>query len=278
MGWIERTHLGRRILVAVFGIPLIFGAAILGGWYFFVLIGLLIVFALAEFYMLAEKLDYSPSRWTGIPAVLVLHLFLFLNYRINLGITVAAFLMVIVLSELFRNKPHPVANIAVTFYGTFYIFLLSFFVLLREVPRTSRLAYGDGAWLIILIFSAIWLCDSTAYIAGSCIGKHALFPRVSPKKTWEGAVSGFLMAVVSAVITGSFIHSFLPFHDALILGVLIGVFAQLSDLVESLFKRDAGIKDTSHMLPGHGGFFDRFDSFILVGPVVYIYLHIRGYF
>jgi phosphatidate cytidylyltransferase len=132
--------------------------------------------------------------------------------------------------------------------------------------------YRWGGLTIIAIFASIWICDSAAYFAGRAIGRHKLFERVSPKKTWEGAIAGFVGAVLAFVAAKALVLPYLSFSSAIICGAIIGSFGQLGDLVESLMKRDAGVKDSSALIPGHGGIFDRFDSLLFVSPLLYFYL------
>ena len=133
--------------------------------------------------------------------------------------------------------------------------------------------YTEAGYLIISIFASIWVCDSAAYFIGSALGKHKLFPRVSPKKSWEGAIAGFIFAVVTLIAARELLLDILSLTDAVIIGILIGIFGQLGDLVESLLKRDAGVKDSSSIIPGHGGIFDRFDSILFTVPIVYLYFY-----
>ncbi|MEP7219062.1 MAG: phosphatidate cytidylyltransferase, partial [Bacteroidota bacterium] len=120
---------------------------------------------------------------------------------------------------------------------------------------------------------AIWTCDSFAYYAGRSFGKHKLFERVSPKKTWEGAVAGAIGGVAAMIGMQQWFLPYLTVGDAVVIGFIAGVFGQLGDLAESHMKRDAGVKDSSQIIPGHGGIFDRFDSLLFVAPLVYIYLN-----
>ncbi len=99
-----------------------------------------------------------------------------------------------------------------------------------------------------------------------------MFPRVSPKKSWEGAVAGFLFSVLFMIAARALIIDFLPLSDAIMIGLISGIFGQAGDLIESLLKRDAGVKDSSSIIPGHGGIFDRFDSLLFTAPLVYLYL------
>jgi phosphatidate cytidylyltransferase len=129
-----------------------------------------------------------------------------------------------------------------------------------------------GGWTVLSLFVALWVCDTFAYFAGSMFGKHKLFERVSPGKTWEGSVAGFLGAVGVMIGARAGWLEYLTMTDAVVLGILIGVFGQIGDLIESLFKRDAGVKDSSSIIPGHGGVYDRFDSLVFIAPIVYLYI------
>jgi len=129
-----------------------------------------------------------------------------------------------------------------------------------------------GGYTIMSVLVSIWLCDTAAYFIGLTFGKHRLFERVSPKKSWEGAIAGVAGAVLGMVIGYSLFIPYLGLTHAVILGMIIGVFGQMGDLVESRMKRDAGVKDSSSLLLGHGGFYDRFDSLIFVGPIVFVYI------
>jgi phosphatidate cytidylyltransferase len=120
------------------------------------------------------------------------------------------------------------------------------------------------------LFVAIWACDTFAYFVGKSIGKHRLFERVSPKKSIEGALGGLAGAVLAFLAVYYFEWYNISLELSLISGLIVGTFGQFGDLVESWFKRDAGIKDSSHILPGHGGILDRFDSLIFVAPVFMI--------
>jgi phosphatidate cytidylyltransferase len=129
-----------------------------------------------------------------------------------------------------------------------------------------------GGFTVIAVFASIWICDTAAYFGGKTFGKHLLFERVSPKKTWEGSVCGFVFSVATMIAARYLLLGYLALHQAIILGVLIGVFGQIGDLIESRFKRDAGVKDSSSLIPGHGGVYDRFDSLVYVAPIVYLYI------
>ncbi|KXK56872.1 MAG: phosphatidate cytidylyltransferase [Chlorobi bacterium OLB7] len=129
--------------------------------------------------------------------------------------------------------------------------------------------------MIMAILVSIWTCDSFAYYGGRLFGKHKLFERVSPKKTWEGAISGAFGAVGAMLAMRALALPFLTVTDAIVMGLICGIFGQLGDLAESHLKRDAGVKDSSQLIPGHGGILDRFDSLLFVSPMIYLYLLLR---
>jgi len=116
------------------------------------------------------------------------------------------------------------------------------------------------------------VCDTAAYIVGSYLGKHKLIPRISPNKSIEGTVAGFFFALITAYICYITFIQGLRLQDALVIGGIAGSIGQYGDLFESMFKRDAGVKDSSHIIPEHGGILDRFDSLTLSAPVVFLYL------
>jgi phosphatidate cytidylyltransferase len=238
---------------------------------------------------LYDKLRYLIVGWLvghgiGAPFPSMEQLFL---------IVLLFFVPLVFLVELFRNHGSALANIAVTVTGALYLAMslgslvgtrelfvpgdfpfYSYFNLVGSVipdEIVSRV-YRWGALTVITVFASIWMCDSMAYFVGRRYGKHKLFERVSPNKTWEGAVAGFIGAVAMFLVGESLTLPYLSFADALVCGCLVGVFGQLGDMVESLLKRDAGVKDSSSLIPGHGGALDRFDSLIFVSPLIFLYL------
>jgi len=129
-----------------------------------------------------------------------------------------------------------------------------------------------GGFTVVAIFATIWICDTAAYFGGKTFGKHKLFVKVSPNKTWEGAVFGFIFSVLTMLAAKILVIDYLSYQHAIVIGALVGIFGQIGDLIESRFKRDSGVKDSSSIIPGHGGVYDRFDSLIYVSPIVYLYI------
>jgi phosphatidate cytidylyltransferase len=199
----------------------------------------------------------------------------------------------IMLRELPRNRGSALMNIAVTIFGVLYVpFFFGCLVGIRElfIPedfpifRNFQLSgigipdeirervYQWGGYTVLVIFASIWICDSAAYFAGRAFGKHKLFERVSPNKTWEGAVAGLIGAVAAFIAGKLMVLPYLSLLEAGVCGAVIGIAGQMGDLAESLLKRDAGVKDSSTLIPGHGGVLDRFDSLLLSSPLLFLFL------
>lgn len=210
-----------------------------------------------------------------------------------LFMTLLVIIVVCSIVELFRNNGSAFLNLAATlmgilyislFFGTFIglreLFVPNDFPILRFFPNQSSFmepaiverVYRWGGYTVISLFAMIWICDSAAFHAGTAIGKRKLFPRVSPNKSWEGAIFGFVFAILTATAAKYIVLEYLTLAQAIVVGVIVGIFGQIGDLIESLLKRDAGVKDSSTLIPGHGGVFDRFDSLLLVSPLVYLYI------
>ncbi|MFQ5824987.1 MAG: phosphatidate cytidylyltransferase [bacterium] len=274
----DLKNFGARTLITIIFGPLILLSAWQGGYIFFALTASIVILAMNEFYDLAaQKLTY-PARFIGIGTGITLCFLLFLNLSQNLWILFSGAFFILVIYELFRNEVAPILNIATTLMGIFFVaFLLGFLILIRQLPYQLDLEYKEGGNWIILMFLSIWVCDSAAYIVGARFGKHKLFERVSPNKTIEGTLFGFVFALITAYLCYLTFIKQIDLINALVIGAICGSVGQVSDLVESLFKRDAQVKDSSNILPGHGGILDRFDSEILVAPAIYFYLRFIVY-
>ncbi len=261
-----------RIIVSLIAIPLILAACFYGKIPFLIFVLGIGLISFWEFSELTKNKNANVNIILGFLAVATIIInsyYLFTNTTIILIVSV----VLLLLTELFRNKESAIINVGTTLLGIIYLGLLaSSILLIREFFNKSEILYSEGGYLIISIMVSIWVCDSAAFFIGSAIGKHKLFPRVSPNKSWEGAVAGFVFAIAGMVISKFFILNYLSWQDIIVFGIIVGTIGQLGDLVESLIKRDAKVKDSSSIIPGHGGIFDRFDSLLLTAPVVYLYL------
>jgi phosphatidate cytidylyltransferase len=258
-----------RIIVSAIAIPAIVVISYLGSYYFFIFILAIAIISFYEFSLFAKNKEIEANLFLGILSVI---LFITNSFRNFIDFYALLIIVVLILTivELFRNKGSAIVNLGTTLIGILYIGLFaSALVSIREYYPTE---YTQGGLLILSILFSIWICDSAAFFGGTALGKHKMFPRVSPKQSWEGAVFGLLFAVAAMISSKAVFLDFISWKDAVLIGLIIGIVGQLGDLVESLFKRDAGVKDSSDFIPGHGGVFDRFDSLLYVAPVVFLYI------
>lgn len=257
-----------RTLISILFIPIILGVCVDGKFFFLgftLIIGML---AYYEFISMADKKDVSGSLIIGLPAVVMIILNAYFNF-VEFSTIIFFVVFLSLLYELFRNEKSAILNLGVTFLGIFYIGLfVSALVMLREY----FIDYQHGAMVIISMLAAIWICDSAAYFFGLSFGKRRLFLRVSPKKSWEGAIAGFIFSILTMLAAKLLVVDFLSWQNVIVIGFILGTVGQVGDLIESLLKRDAGVKDSSNLIPGHGGIFDRFDSLIFSAPIVYLYI------
>ncbi|MDR2804513.1 MAG: phosphatidate cytidylyltransferase [Dysgonamonadaceae bacterium] len=188
-----------------------------------------------------------------------------------------AYIVLVFVSELYEKKQDPITHSAYIFLGHCYI-TLPFSLLNRlafSVDDTGAIHYYPALILALMVF--IWMNDTGAYLVGSLFGKHRLFERISPKKSWEGFFGGLLLAVAVSFLFAHFEPDISAFHW-IGLAVVVAIFATWGDLVESLIKRTLEVKDSGNILPGHGGFLDRFDSLLLAvyALLFYVQLFIRN--
>ncbi len=266
------SNVAKRVLVSVIAIPVILAVSYVGGYPFFSFVVAVALASYYEFSLLVKNKGISINLWIGFLSLI----FLAVNQFVNLldTFTFVLVLMIIVSAvELFRNKDSAIYNIGATLLGIFYIgAFASSLIGIREFYPAVGDIYLRGGYIIISVFISIWICDSAAFFGGTAFGKHKLFLRVSPNKSWEGAVFGFIFSVLSMILLKKILLGFLSWNTILAFGVIVGTVGQIGDLIESLFKRDAGVKDSSGLIPGHGGIFDRFDSILFTAPVILLYL------
>jgi len=195
---------------------------------------------------------------------------------LTIGLFLFPFLFIPFIVEIFRNKPNPLFNIAVTILGITYVSLpLSMLLILNSPEHASIFTHFSA--ILLGYFLITWLYDTGAYLFGRQFGKHPFFERISPKKTWEGTFAGVVVALLAAYGL-SFISRGMFLYDWLILAGIIIIFGTMGDLAESLLKRNLNLKDSGSILPGHGGILDRFDTVFLSAPFVFLYFVFRFIF
>jgi phosphatidate cytidylyltransferase len=244
------------VLVAIVAVP-----AMLGGWPFLLLVVAAGALGAWEYNALFRQGGAQPMAWL---CILLTVLFIVqgqwpdaIPFSVLLTVAVVGSLLAV----LWHKSPQPATDWALTLTGALYLgWLLNHFVRLRAEPA--------GLYWLLLGALSIWAADVTAYFAGRAFGRHPWWPRHSPKKTWEGYLAGAAAAAVAAALTGALLLGLTPL-EGLALGLLIGLIAPLGDLGESMIKRQVGAKDSSHLIPGHGGLLDRIDSLLITIPLVF---------
>jgi phosphatidate cytidylyltransferase len=264
-----QSNLMQRVAVAVVGIPLLLWLNMKGGLYFTGLVLVLSLMATWEFWRLAAHRAHPPS----IVIVLLLTAFIQLDFSygfIAYWEAILAVVMFLYVLELWRNQGSQFMNIGATLVGLLYVNLS--FGALQRLRLSESADAGSGQALVLLLFLCVWAADIFAYFGGRSFGgkfiKKKLFPRISPKKTWEGYLAGIAGSVLAAWACSMYVAG-CPDGRAITVGLLIGAVAPAGDLLESMFKRDAGVKDSSGVIPGHGGVLDRFDTVMFVAPLLY---------
>ena len=183
-------------------------------------------------------------------------------------------LLYLMITELYLKKKNPIGNWAYSTLSQLYValpFALLNVLAFQNSPETSSVTYNPILPLSIFVF--IWLSDTGAYCVGSLIGKHRLFERISPKKSWDGSIGGAGFSSASSFVFARF-FPFMSMWQWAGLAVIVVIFGTWGDLTESLMKRQLGIKDSGNILPGHGGMLDRFDSALMAIPAAVVYLYI----
>lgn len=277
---------------------LVFVAVMLGGilwadYTFFLLFFLIGCFALQEYFKLIRHIDPDYAnvpawhKWGAtIAGAAILLTFTGNNFQIAyiptglIGWWIAViFLLVMPLGEVLMSKDFSLKNIGYSAIGLLYI-VIPFGLLINIRLNAINIHYTPTdvgtapGWLIpLLLLIFIWINDTMAYIVGSLIGRTPFAPAISPKKTIEGTVGGMILAVATAGIYGHFWGSgYLALQHWIALALIAAIFGTIGDLIESKLKRMAGVKDSGRIMPGHGGFMDRFDSLLLAAPFAWIYV------
>ncbi|MGE5544724.1 MAG: phosphatidate cytidylyltransferase [Bacillota bacterium] len=248
-----------RILSALVGIPAILVLAWAGGYYWMILVLLMGVIGLWEFYRGIKASNHRPLWLAGF---LVLLWALTMNSStFSSAWGVAALLLSILLLVILYPRYH-IIDVAASWFGALYVGIL-----MGYIWKLSTLP--DHFWVILFALLLTWASDSGAYFIGKYFGKHKMAPRLSPNKTWEGFIGGFL-ATILVSLAGFWIMPGYRLYQYLALGIAVGLVAPVGDLFASGVKRGFNIKDFGRLIPGHGGVLDRLDSFMCVAPLVYL--------
>jgi len=263
------NNFATRMLINVIGIPALLLLIRLGGIPFLIFLTVMTFIAQVELYLLMRKKGVDPLI---LPAVLAGILWMFAShYRPDLLFFLLIGLVTLLfLAGLFRKIQGATIDLAGTLLGFIYLpVLVSTVILMRSIE-------GDGRPLVMLLFVTIWICDSLAFVFGKWMGRRKIAPLISPHKTYAGCIGGVFGAVATVLIFYylNWTPDFMNLVQLLIFALLAGVFGQAGDFVESVFKRDAEVKDSSNLLLGHGGMLDRFDSFFIGAPVIYLFIKI----
>ena len=254
-----------RVLSAVILIPVVILLVYIGGIPWALGIALTGALAWGEMSRLLQRSDFAVDRLVGLFFVVLAIAAAYLQgaglVQVNLlNPLLTLLIMASLIYALYDHSDHPTQNWAINVASALYLgFMLSHFVTLRERP--------SGMEWVIFAFCMTWTGDTSAFFVGRALGKRKLWPRISPKKTWEGIAGGTVGAIIAGLALGAWLLG-IPWWQGILLGALVAVAAPFGDLAESLFKRQANVKDSSQLIPGHGGVLDRIDSLLFVFPVV----------
>ena len=262
------SNLAKRTVFGSLFVIVVIGSILLNYWAFFAVMLATVIIGCQEVSKLMAKED---NRELKLMAVIVATLFFVLNVvwgQISNIIQVVLILTPILIA-LFSKK-YSFEKITVSCW-TAMVFVALPCMLLMEFYRSSALCF-EGKYFIIILFCLIWINDIFAYLTGMAIGKHKLFERISPKKTIEGSMGGLVMTILTAFLVNHYWLHMMSDLKMMGMAMDVVVFGSLGDLCESMMKRQAGVKDSGNVIPGHGGILDRFDATFLAVPAVYCYL------
>jgi len=260
----------QRALTGTVFVAVLVGAILLGGWYLHITFGLIVILGLLEFYNLFEKTESQPQLIVGtligggvyFSTFILLHLNILYPQSLALIFILIVFIFISIV-ELFRQKKKPFENIALTYVGIVYIVVPFIFInLLADTFNGFH-----KVWPLLSVFILIWCNDTLAYLTGRLFGKHKLFERISPKKTWEGFIGGLVFAMIAGILLAYFLEE--SYAKYITYALVAGIIGTLGDLVQSMLKRSVDVKDSGNILPGHGGILDRFDAVLFVVPVIF---------
>lgn len=266
-----------RVYVATIFLLICLVALVYGGVALALFLAVLIYLGTTELVNMTKNKGLNPPLWLILIIDAVLLICATLKQYDYILPVLALSTIIIMLVILFRGAAATVNDVGATFLAILYGgFLPIHIMFLRNISGPNIILFGrgfsKGIGYIVLMFVVISVCDIAAYYVGTKFGKTPLWKEISPKKTMEGSLAGAVASVLGSVLVGYYIN--LPIIHSVIIGLLLSLCAQLGDLTESMMKRDAGVKDSGNILPGHGGILDRADSYIFTGAVAYYYFSI----
>lgn len=271
--YLPLNNLAKRLLTGLVLVVIIVGAIMTGPVGFLLLLLLINLLALLEFYRLFHSAEIVPQKWGGVALSTLLFLILYgvLSRWVEWHFLLAAIPMAfaLVVRELYRKSLYPFHNLAFTFWGLTWIS-----VPLLLFLATAFLPFHQWHYrmpLVLGYFFILWAADSGAYFVGTAFGRHKLFERISPGKTWEGSVGGAVAAYGVAFMAARYFTEWST-TDWMVITALVLVTGTYGDFTKSMMKRSLHIKDSGTILPGHGGILDRFDTLIGSTPFVFLYL------
>lgn len=275
-------NLGVRIVTGIVFITVLMAGILYNQYSYLIIFSLITGLALYEFYGLISKTknaDLNKTLNTFGGLLLFIGGYFFFSSPDKQMITLVPygiFILSLFISELFLKGTNPIQSLAYAVLGQIYLAiplsLLSYLAFGYDVANNT---YHYAFLLALFVF--IWVNDSFAYLTGSLFGKHRMFERISPKKSWEGFAGGALFTIAASVLFANFFTQ-LPVWGWIGFAIILIIFGTLGDLVESLFKRTLNVKDSGNLLPGHGGILDRIDSVIFSIPALFIYIEIVSFF
>lgn len=274
-----------RYISAAVGMPVGLGSCLFSPTLFAALATVLITIGMVEFYAMARTRGMAPHSIIGATCSIAICLLAWIGRPLDLLYSLAACTIIVCTFAMARTARDAIANISVTVFGIVYVgWLCSHIISLRMLPLDGGDANTNfgGAGYVIMLLMLLWLGDGGAFFVWTAWGKHKLIPSVSPGKTVEGAIGGLVLTLIGSMLirdAGLMLDGFnvalFPSFSVgryLLIGAGVAVSGQVGDLCESYLKRDAGLKDTGNLLPGHGGFLDRFDSLAFAAPLLYFFL------
>jgi len=266
-----------RKLILILGIPLGIGLFLIGNPIFALVTTFVMIAGLDEFYNISEKKGAYPNRIFGfIISILISIAYsgIYSHHQITIMGVICLSVISVFFIEIINDKEEALLNISTTFLGILFVPIM-----LGTIIHLRQLDHIYNSNITLILFLSVWLCDTSAFFFGTKWGKKKILPKISPKKSWVGSISGFITSLLIFIISYYFglLGNKYTLVDGLIIGSIAGIFSQLGDFAESLLKRDAGVKDSGNILRGHGGILDRFDSLLFSSPMVYIYLLIFAY-